>query len=65
MSYHLMSGKTYQKSVHISGHAILNQLGTLFSRKNIYEIKGSSKHALFLRQICATTIGKCIPLMYP
>ena len=48
----------------ISGHVLLNQCGTLLTRKK-YQIKGSSRHKFFLQRICATTIGSSIPLLYP
>ena len=50
--------------IHIAGHVLLNQCGTLLTRKK-HQIKGSSRHNYFLQRICATSPGTCIPLMYP
>ena len=50
--------------LHISGHVILNQNGTVLTRKK-HQIKGSSVHKFFLQKICATNIGSSIPLLYP
>ena len=50
--------------VHVSGHVILNQNGTVLSRKK-HQIKGSSIHKFFLQKICATHIGSSVPLLYP
>ena len=50
--------------LHISGHVILNQNGTVLTRKK-HQIKGSSIHKFFLQKICATNIGSSIPLLYP
>ena len=47
-----------------SGHVILNQCGTYLTHKK-YEIKGISKHELFLQQICDNSIGHPTPLVYP
>ena len=51
-------------NIRISGHVILNQVGTLLTRKK-YQIKGSSRHRFFLQRLCATAPGSSIPLMYP
>jgi predicted GIY-YIG superfamily endonuclease len=48
----------------ISGHVILNQCGTLLSRKK-HQIKGSSRHHFFLQRIVATNHGSSVPLIYP
>ena len=48
----------------VSGHVILNQCGSLLSRKD-HEINGSSKHNFFLQKIHSTTDGLSIPLLYP
>ena len=48
----------------VSGHVILNQCGSLLSRRN-HDIKGSSKHKFFLQKIHATSDGESIPLLYP
>ena len=50
--------------VHVSGHVLMNQCGSLLTRKN-HEIRGSSKHRFFLQRISATSIGTSIPLLYP
>ena len=47
----------------ISGQVILNQCGTLLTRKK-RQIKGSIRDNLFLQQACATTIGSSIPLLH-
>ena len=51
-------------NIRISGHVLLNQCGTLLTRKK-YQIKGSSRHRFFLQKMCATSPSTCIPLMYP
>ena len=51
-------------NIRISGHVILNQVGTLLTRKK-YQLKGSSRHRFFLQRLCATAPGSSIPLMYP
>jgi hypothetical protein len=48
----------------VSGHVILNQCGSLLSRRN-HDIRGSSKHKFFLQKIHATSDGESIPLLYP
>ena len=48
----------------VSGHVLLNQCGTLLTRKK-HQIKGSSKHHFFLQKIVATCHGSSVPLMYP
>ena len=48
----------------VSGHVILNQCGSLLSRRN-YDIRGSSKHKFFLQKIHATSDSESIPLLYP
>lgn len=52
------------KAIHVSGHVLLNQCGSLLTRKT-HQINGSSKHKYFLQKICSTSIGKSIPLLYP
>ena len=47
-----VSEEVPKKGVHVSGNLILNQWGTLLSRKR-HEISGSSKQKCFLQQICA------------
>ena len=53
-----------QGKLTISGHVLLNQCGSLLTRKK-HELKGSSKHHFFLQRIVATSEGSSIPLMYP
>jgi hypothetical protein len=48
----------------INGHTILNQCGSLLTRKT-HELKGSSKQKFFLQKICSTSIGNSLPLLYP
>ena len=48
----------------INGSVILNQCGSLLTRKT-HELKGSSYHKHFLQRMCATTTGSSIPLLYP
>ena len=56
--------ETPKKAVHISGHVILNQCGSVLTRKK-HELKGSSLHKHFLQRICATSDGKAVSLLYP
>jgi len=53
-----------QGAIVISGHVLLNQCGTLLTRRK-HQPKGNSRHKFFPRRICATSIGTSIPLMYP
>ena len=53
-----------QGNIVISGHVLLNQCGTLLTRKK-HQIKVNSRHNYFLQRICATSIGEYILLMYP
>ena len=46
------------------GHVLLNQGGHILTRKK-YQIKGSSRHKLFLQKIIATCHSSYILLMYP
>ena len=48
----------------IRGNILLNQCGTLFSRKK-HQLKGSSRHNDFLQRIYSTLRGTTIPLMNP
>jgi hypothetical protein len=48
----------------VSGNVVMNQCGTLLTRKK-HQIKGSSVHKWFMQRICATNIGTSIPLLYP
>ena len=50
--------------INIAGHVLLNQCGTLLSRKK-HVIKGSSKHHYLLDRMCATLPKTAIPLVYP
>ena len=51
-------------NIKVSGHVLLNQCGTLLTRKK-HQIKGSSAHHFFLQRICATKEFTCVPLVYP
>ena len=51
-------------NIRISGHVLLNQCGSLLTRKK-YQLKGNSRHRFFLQRLCATSHGSSIPLMYP
>lgn len=46
----------------VTGNVLLNQCGTLLTR-NSHQIKGSSRGHQLMQKICATTIGKSIPLL--
>ena len=48
----------------INGHVLLNQCGALWIRKT-HQIKRSSRQNIFLQQLCATSQGSSIPIMYP
>ena len=48
----------------VTGNVLLNQCGTLLTRNN-HQIKGSSRGKLLMQRICATTIGKSVPLLQP
>jgi hypothetical protein len=50
--------------VHISGHVILNQCGSVLTRKK-HQIKGSKLQEWFLQRIVATLNGKSVSLLYP
>jgi hypothetical protein len=50
--------------VHVSGHVVLNQNGTVLTRKK-HQISGSSLHKFFLQKICSTSVGTSIPILYP
>ena len=52
------------KDITISGHTILNQNGSLLTRKR-HQIKGSRKQSFFLQKICSTSIGSSVPTIYP
>ena len=51
-------------NITISGSVLLNQCGTLLTRKK-HQIKGSSRHHFFLQKLVASSHGSTIPLMYP
>ena len=57
--------KTPQGQQHISGHVILNQCGSLLTRRGKYKMRGWNSQRHFLQRICATTMGDSIPLLYP
>ena len=48
----------------VTGNVLLNQCGTLLTRNN-HQIKGSSRGKLLMQRICATTMGKSVPLLQP
>ena len=50
--------------VTVNGYTILNQCGSLLTRKN-HQLKGSSTQQFFLQKICSTSFGNSIPLLYP
>ena len=56
--------EVHSDRVHVSGHVILNQNGTILTRKK-HQIKGSSIHKFFLQKMCSRQIGSSIPLLYP
>ena len=51
-------------NIKISGHVMLNQCGTLLTRKR-HQIKPSSRHKFFLHKAVATCPSTTVPLMYP
>ena len=52
------------KDVTASGSTIMNQCGSLLTRKK-HQIKGSRKQKYFIQKLCATTKGTSVPLVYP
>ena len=52
------------EGLHVSGHVILNQCGSLLDRKS-HCINGSKQQKHFLQGIASTSIGNSIPLLYP
>ena len=50
--------------ISVSDHILMIQCGYLLTRKN-HEIKASSKYEHFIQRICATSIGKSVPLRSP
>ena len=50
--------------MNISGHIILNFVGTLLTRKQ-YQLKSSSIHKYILQRLVSTTIVHSLPLLYP
>ena len=63
-AFSIRDANEYTKPNRVSGHVILNQCGSLLSRKD-HEINGSSKHKFFLQKIHSTSDGLSIPLLYP
>ena len=55
-------GRTWG-NIKMYGHVLLNQGGNLLTR-NKYQIKGISRHKLFLQKIIATCHGSYITFMY-
>ncbi len=56
--------KRHLNQVFIEGHVILNQCGTILSRKR-HQIKGANVQKAFLQRIASTSIGVSSSLMYP
>jgi hypothetical protein len=54
----------YFADITISGNVLLNQCGTLLTRKS-HQIRGSSRGKYFLQRICSSHMGKSIPLLQP
>ena len=52
------------KDITVNGYTLMNQCGTLLTRKN-HELKASTKQKFFLQKICSTSNGISIPLLYP
>ena len=51
------------KDVTVSGSTLMNQYGSLLTRKK-HQIKGSRKQKYFIQKFCATTKGTSVPLVY-
>ena len=51
------------KGNYISGHVLLNQCGSLLTRRN-HRIQGYSRQKNFLQRIAATSVGVSHPLLY-
>lgn len=49
---------------HVSGHVILNQIGSLLSRQK-HKIRSFSGQKHFLQRLCSTIKGESIPLAFP
>ena len=52
------------RGMNISGHVILNFVGSLLTRKK-HDLKSSSIHKYFLQRLVTTSIGKSVSLLYP
>ena len=52
------------RGMNITGHVILNFVGSLLTRKR-HQLKSSSIHKYFLQRIVTTSIGKSVSLIYP
>ena len=50
--------------MNVSGHIILNFVGTLLTHKR-HELKSSTIHKYFLHRLVTTSIGKSVSLLYP
>ena len=59
-----ISEENRNEKLSVSGHVLLNQCGSLLTRRK-HKLNGSSKHKYFLQRICASTIGISVPLVYP
>ena len=52
------------KDITINGHVILNQCGSLLTRKR-HVVKGNTKQNYFIQKLCSKSVGETVPLMYP
>ena len=52
------------RGMSISGHVVLNFVGSLLTRKR-HALKSSSLHKYFLQRLVSTSIGKSVSLLYP
>ena len=56
--------KGVMKDITINGHVMLNQCGTLLTRKR-HVVKGNKKQNYFIQKLCSKSVGESVPLMYP
>ena len=56
--------KGINEDITISGHVIMNQCGSLLTRKT-HQIKGNRQQSFFIQKLCSTSKGSSIPLVYP
>jgi hypothetical protein len=59
-----MGKKGVLNDITINGHVLLNQCGSLLTRKK-HMVKGNKKEKFFLQKLCATSTGTSVPLVYP